>query len=206
MVTLQATNLTKRFNYQTIFKNFNYTFENTSTYAILGHNGSGKSTLLKVLSGYLTPSDGNTTLLINQQKIDIEQQHKHVNFIAPYIQLIEDFTLQELLNFHFSFKQLIPNFTIKKLLEILELKNTKNKFLYQFSSGMKQRVKLVLAFLTQSNIILLDEPVTNLDDKGVEWYNGLVQNFSNNRLIIVASNRVDEYQFCNKKIYISEFK
>jgi len=107
MVTLQATELTKRFNYQTIFKNFNYTFESTTTYAILGHNGSGKSTLLKILSGYLTPSEGETTLLFNKQKIEKDQLYKHVNFIAPYIQLIEDFTLQELLNFHFSFKQLI---------------------------------------------------------------------------------------------------
>jgi len=206
MVTLQATNLTKRFNYQTIFKNFNYTFENASTYSILGHNGSGKSTLLKILSGYLTPSEGNTVLIIDEQEIEKDQQYKHVNFIAPYIQLIEDFTLQELLNFHFRFKNLIPGETQKTLLNILGLKNTKKKFLYQFSSGMKQRVKLILAFLTQSNIILLDEPVTNLDDNGVEWYHQLVRQFANNRLIIVASNRLDEHSFCKEKIYISEFK
>jgi len=205
MVTLQATELTKRFNYQTIIKNFNYTFESTSTYAVLGHNGSGKSTLLKILSGYLTPSEGHTSLIINEQKIVKDQQYKYVNFIAPYIQLIEDFTLQELLNFHFSFKEIIPGITQKTLFNILELANVKNKFLYQFSSGMKQRVKLIFAFLTQSSIILLDEPVTNLDDKGVQWYHQLVQQFSNNRLIIVASNRADEYQFCNKKINISEF-
>jgi len=71
---------------------------------------------------------------------------------------------------------------------------------------MKQRVKLILAFLTQSSIILLDEPVTNLDDNGVEWYHQLVEKFSNNRLIIVASNRVDEYSFCKEKIYISHHK
>lgn len=101
---------------------------------------------------------------------------------------------------------MIPGITQKTLLEILELENIKNKFLYQFSSGMKQRVKLILAFLTQSSIILLDEPVTNLDDKGVEWYRQLVQQYANNRLIIVASNRIDEYQFCTRKIYISQFK
>lgn len=206
MVTLQASNLTKRYNYQTIFKNFNYTFENSSTYAILGHNGSGKSTLLKVLSGYLTPSEGQMDIIINEKKIEKDKQYKYVNFIAPYIQLIEDFTLQELLNFHFSFKNIIADQTISSLLEVLELNNIKNKFLYQFSSGMKQRIKLILAFLTESNVILLDEPVTNLDDKGVEWYHQLIKQFTNNRLIIIASNRKDEYYFCNKRIYISEFK
>jgi len=206
MVTLQASNLTKRYNYQTIFKNFNYTFENSSTYAILGHNGSGKSTLLKVLSGYLTPSEGQMDIIINEKKIEKDKQYKYVNFIAPYIQLIEDFTLQELLNFHFSFKNIIAGQTINSLLEVLELDNIKNKFLYQFSSGMKQRIKLILAFLTESNVILLDEPVTNLDDKGVEWYHQLIKQFTNNRLIIIASNRKDEYYFCDKRIYISEFK
>jgi len=186
MVTLQATDLTKRFNYQTIFKNFNYKFENANTYAILGHNGSGKSTLLKVLSGYLTQSEGQTSLLINEEEIEKDQRYKHVSFIAPYIQLIEDFTLKELLNFHFSFKNYIPGLTQKRLLELLELSNTKNKFLYQFSSGMKQRVKLILAFLTENNIILLDEPVTNLDNAGVDWYNKLIEQFA--------------------KIYISDFK
>lgn len=206
MVTLQATNLTKRYNYQTIFKNFNYSFDSSQTYAILGHNGSGKSTLLKILSGYLTPSEGQMDFFLNEKKIEKDKQYRYVNFIAPYIQLIDDFTLEELLNFHFSFKSMIPGITQKTLLEILELENIKNKFLYQFSSGMKQRVKLILAFLTQSSIILLDEPVTNLDDKGVEWYRQLVQQYANNRLIIVASNRIDEYQFCTRKIYISQFK
>jgi len=205
-MTVQVNQLTKRYNYQIIFKNIDYIFEAGKRYAVLGPNGSGKSTLLKVLSGFLTPSKGSVSY--HNQNISIEngEVYKQVNYAAPYIQLIEDFTLDELLQFHFTFKKLLPALNLSDFKNILQLKKVKNKYLNEYSSGMKQRVKLALALLTDSRMILLDEPLTNLDDAGAKWYLQLIEQYLNNRLLIVASNRLDEYAFCETQLNIMDYK
>jgi len=211
-MTIKINQLTKRYNYQVIFKNIDYTFEDGSTYAVLGPNGSGKSTLLKVLSGFLTPSKGSVNYhkknTQNTQNTQIENSevYNQINYAAPYIQLIEDFTLDELLQFHFTFRKLLASINLEEFKNILQLKKVKGKFLNEYSSGMKQRVKLALALLTDSNIVLLDEPLTNLDEAGAKWYNHLVEQYLNNRLLIVASNRLDEYVFCKEQLNILDYK
>jgi len=203
---VKADNVTKRYNYQIIFKNLNYTFEAGNAYAILGPNGSGKSTLLKILSGFLTPTEGEIIYTKRNTQMENSLVYKEVNYAAPYIQLIEDYTLTELFNFHFTFRNLLPGLTIDGLKEIHQLKKANNKYLNEFSSGMKQRVKLTLALLTDSAFVLLDEPLTNLDDAGVAWYHNLIDRYLNNRLLIVASNRLDEYSFCKQHLNILDYK
>ncbi|MBC7744870.1 MAG: ATP-binding cassette domain-containing protein, partial [Flavobacterium sp.] len=78
--------------------------------------------------------------------------------------------------------------------------------LKNFSSGMKQRVKLALAFCSDTKILLLDEPVSNLDHQGVEWYLSLIEQFSSDRLVIVCSNQQQEYGFCDERINVEDFK
>jgi len=205
-MTIQINQLTKRYNYQIIFKNINYTFEEGKTYAVLGPNGSGKSTLLKVLSGFLTPSKGSVSYHNQNTAIENSQVYNQINYAAPYIQLIEDFTLDELLQFHFTFRKLLPSINLEEFKKILQLKKVKGKFLNEYSSGMKQRVKLALALLTDSSLVLLDEPLTNLDDAGTDWFNYLIEQYLNNRLLIVASNRLDEYAFCGGQLNILDYK
>jgi len=205
-MTIQVNQLTKRYNYQIIFKNIEYTFEEGKTYAVLGPNGSGKSTLLKVLSGFLTPSKGSVVYTHQNTVIENSEVYNQINYAAPYIQLIEDFTLDELLQFHFTFRKLLPSINLEDFKNILQLKKVKGKFLNEYSSGMKQRVKLALALLTDSSLVLLDEPLTNLDDAGADWYNYLIEQYLGNRLIIVASNRLDEYAFCGEQLNILDYK
>lgn len=205
-MTIQVNQLTKRYNYQIIFKNIDYTFEEGKQYAVLGPNGSGKSTLLKVLSGFLTPSKGSVSYQHQNSQIENSEIYNQINYAAPYIQLIEDFTLDELLEFHFTFRKLLPSINLAEFKNILQLKKVKGKYLNEYSSGMKQRVKLALALLTESYVVLLDEPLTNLDDAGTEWYNYLIEQHLGNRLIIVASNRKDEYAFCGEQLNILDYK
>jgi len=205
-MTVQTNQLTKRYNYQVIFKNINYTFEAGKYYAILGPNGSGKSTLLKVLSGFLTPSKGSVSYQHQNKCIEPSEVYRQINYSAPYIQLIEDFTLDELLQFHFTFRKLLPLLTLTDFKNILQLKKVKGKYLNEYSSGMKQRVKLALTLLTESRMVLLDEPLTNLDDAGANWYNYLIEQYIGNRLLIVASNRLEEYAFCGEQLNILDYK
>lgn len=197
--------LTKRFNKHTLFKNMDFSFQSGKTYAILGANGSGKSTLLRILSGYQTFSKGKVQFIFNSKELEIEKVYPYISITTPSLQLLEEFTLQETLDFHFSFKGLINKDKLKQELINANLDKHLNKQLKYFSSGMVQRTKLLLAFLSDTPLLLLDEPCTNLDETGVDWYKTLVSNYTANRTVIVASNLKPEYDFCEVEIRISDF-
>jgi ABC-type multidrug transport system ATPase subunit len=196
----------RRFNREWIFKKIDYSFKSGQSYAILGINGSGKSTLLQVISGSLTPSTGNLSYSLNNNEIAVEQVFQQLSIAAPYLELIEEFTLTEVLEFHFNFKTRLNNLTNKDLIELLNMDSSKNKQLKYFSSGMKQRVKLILALCADTPLLLLDEPTSNLDDQGINWYKDLVAKFTSNRLVIVCSNQAHEYEFCTHQLIISDYK
>jgi ABC-type multidrug transport system ATPase subunit len=197
----------RRFNREWIFNHIDYIFESGKSYAILGINGSGKSTLLQVISGALTYSVGDISYTIDDKQIPVEQLFSYFSLAAPYLDLIEEFTLLETLDFHFNFKKRINNLNNNELVDLLDMQKSKNKQLKYFSSGMKQRVKLLLAFCSDTPLLLLDEPTANLDEQGINWYLYLVKSFAgNDRLVIVCSNQAHEYSFCDEHILVADYK
>jgi ABC-type multidrug transport system ATPase subunit len=196
----------RRFNREWIFRNINYTFETEKSYAILGINGSGKSTLLQVISGALSQSEGVISYETNGKEVEIDQVFQYLALATPYLELIEEFTLTEVLDFHFEFKTRRDKLSNNDLITLLNMESSKNKQLKYFSSGMKQRVKLILAFCADTQILLLDEPTSNLDEQGIAWYNSLIEKFIFDRLVIVCSNQNHEYEFCQNRIHISDYK
>ena len=162
---------------------------------------------MKILSGHLTPSEGQITFLHNGKKIDGDNVYQHISYSAPYIDVIEEMTLTEIIAFHSKFKPLSKGLTINDLIQLLNFKNAADKEIRFFSSGMKQRLKLALSICTESLTLLLDEPTTNLDAQGVVWYRDLMKQFSDkNRLVIVASNIEHDYDFCEEKLNILDYK
>ncbi|MGE6218221.1 ABC transporter ATP-binding protein [Nubsella zeaxanthinifaciens] len=202
-ITLE--NLGRRFNKEWIFKGINYTFSSENKYAILGPNGSGKSTLLNVLLGNLTSSEGKISYL-SPKEIPADQIFNYVSLAAPYLDLVEEFTLQETIEFHFQFKKYQQGLNASGVLDLLALSKAEDKPLKYFSSGMKQRTKLVLAFCSDTPILVLDEPTSNLDAQGTDWYLQLVEKFAKNRLVLVGSNQPYEYEFCNDRLNILDYK
>lgn len=198
--------VSKKYRFEWILKNISLDFNSQNQYAILGPNGSGKSTFLKIISGHLSPSKGELAYSKNGQKIDIDQIYKEVSIAAPYVELIEEFTLLEALSFHRKFKPFRTNYNIENLVDLMGLGKSKNKEIKYFSSGMKQRVKLVLAICSNSSLLLLDEPSTNLDQEGINWYLDLIKSNLNDRITIVATNAEIDYQFCTEQISILDFK
>jgi ABC-type multidrug transport system ATPase subunit len=183
-----------------------HSFQAGERWAILGPNGSGKSTLLKVLSGHLTPSKGDITFEDQGVRIKEEAVYKKISYAAPYIELIEEFTLEEMLRFHSKLKPFLPGFTPASIYELLALPRSRQKEIRFFSSGMKQRLKLALAVCSDTAVLLLDEPATNLDVQGVEWYKNLISEYAAERLVIIASNDPHDAEFCGKHLNIMEFK
>jgi ABC-type multidrug transport system ATPase subunit len=203
-ITLE--NIGRRFNRDWIFRGVDYTFTSGETYAILGPNGSGKSTLLQVLNGSLSPSTGTISYFYEDNPVEVEQVFQHLSLAAPYLELIEEFTLDEMITFHFKFKRYKEGINKEQIIDLLNLPGSKNKDIRYFSSGMKQRLKLALAFCADTPILLLDEPTSNLDSQGVDWYLSLVQQFAANRLTIICSNQEQEYSFCTHRLSISDYK
>ena len=195
----------RRFNRDWIFREISYTFETGKSYAILGANGSGKSTLLQIIAGNLTPSSG-TIFYADEKRIEIENAYSSISLSAPYLELIEEFTLPEITDFNFSFKRYRDGLNKEAFFKLLALENAQYKPLKNFSSGMKQRVKLALAFCADTPVLLLDEPTANLDQQGIDWYQSLIERFSANRLVIICSNQEHEYRFCSEKLDVTDYK
>lgn len=199
-------NLGKRFNREWIFKKFNFTFEPGNFYAITGPNGSGKSTLLQVLWGQVPPSTGLISFANQESKILIEEVYQNISIATPYVELIEEFTLAEMIQFHFKFKKILHPHNEKDLLEIMELSHARNKQIANFSSGMRQRLKLGLAFFSDTSALYLDEPTTNLDKNAIEWYQVKLRETAGSRLILIASNVTHEYPENALKIDLMSLK
>lgn len=199
-------NIGRRFNREWIFRNVDYIFEKGNSYAILGPNGSGKSTLLQLISGSLTSSEGSVYYSQDGKSIEVEQVFHELSIAAPYLELIEEFSLAEHIDFHFQFKKYRNGYDRNSLITLLGLHRSEHKAVKNFSSGMKQRLKLALAFCSDTEILLLDEPTSNLDQQGVDWYLSLINEFASERLVIVCSNQAHEYAFCQYQIQVADYK
>lgn len=204
-VNISLKNIGRRFNKEWIFRGIDFQFEEGQHYAVLGSNGSGKSTLLSVLLGSLSPSEGDLKYL-NPNEVNIESIYQYISFAAPYLDLVEEFTLTETIDFHFQFKEYAAGLDAASVLSLLGLEKSQDKPLKHFSSGMKQRTKLALACCSNSPILLLDEPTSNLDTQGVDWYLALIEKHGLHKMIIVGSNQAHEYGFCTKHLHIEAYK
>jgi len=202
---ISLNNVGRRFNKEWIFKNLSTEFVSGNSYAILGPNGSGKSTLLSILTGSLTPSEGEISFSADKI-IPVENIYQYVSLAAPYLELVETFTLREIIDFHFKFKNFADGIDTKKLISILGLEKSANKEIKYFSSGMKQRTKLALACCADTPVLFLDEPTSNLDVQGINWYKELIENFTKDKLTAIGSNQIQEYDFCTNHIQITDYK
>jgi ABC-type multidrug transport system ATPase subunit len=198
----------KKFSSEWIFRKVSHEIKPDDKLVILGGNGSGKSTLLQIISGYVSANEGKILFTDTSGKsIDADHIHALVSFASPYLQLIEDFTLEENIDHVKVFKPFKENISTAQVIERIELGHAKKKTLKQFSSGMKQRLKLGLAILADTPVLLLDEPSSNLDRDGIEWYKKIIEEHTQNRTVIVCSNNIDhEFYFCTSHLNVMDFK
>ena len=217
---ISLTDAGKRFNRDWIFRHFDYTFEAGQSYAITGPNGSGKSTLLQVLSGGMYINEGKIEYGLNDggwQKDSVNVRpltgqltsdniYTHVSICAPYLEVVEEMTITEFFHFHHGFKPFLSGITTDLIISAIGLEKAVNKQIRNYSSGMKQRVKLAQCIFSDTAIVLLDEPCTNLDAAGIKLYHQLITDYCKDRLVVVSSNDEVEFSFCKKKIDIIDYK
>ncbi|KAA3651879.1 MAG: ATP-binding cassette domain-containing protein [Bacteroidetes bacterium] len=184
---IQLAEIGKKFNREWIFKDVNFTFKENSVTAILGSNGSGKSTLLKIISAAELPSSGIISYTNSTNKlVDLNEVYQYISFVGPYMDLPELLTLDEVFKFHNQFRPI--NMELEEFAKTVYLENDRQKQIKNYSSGMRQRLKLGLSILSQSPILFLDEPCSNLDHMGIDLYQRLLKNNADNRIILIGSN------------------
>lgn len=204
---IQLTDIGKKFGKEWIFKNINLEIKTGDKLVILGGNGSGKSTLLQIISGYVLPNAGELNYSIENNKLDKEEYQKQLSLASPYLDLIEDYTLEEIINHCAIYKPFLKGLDTQKIIELSGLYAAKNKFIKNYSSGMRQRVRLTLAILADCPLLLLDEPVSNLDKAAIDWFKGLIKEYAMHKTIIVCSNSIkDEFEFCTKELNVADYK
>ncbi len=219
---VSLTDTGKRFNREWIFRHLTYTFEEGHSYAIIGPNGSGKSTLLQVLSGSMHINEGSIKYEVGSRESGVRSQrsevrgqrsevsaediYNHVSICAPYLEVVEEMTLKEFLDFHHGFKPFLQGITINEIISSLDLEKAATKQIRYYSSGMKQRVRLGQCIFSDTPLVLLDEPCTNLDMAGIDLYHRLISDYCKDRLVVVSSNDEVEYRFCTNRINITDYK
>lgn len=197
---ITVTEAGKRFNRDWIFRGLNLEFKPGTHYAITGHNGSGKSTLLQCVAGAMHLSEGDISYHTPESVLDKDNWYQHVSICTPYLEVIEEMTATEFLDYHSAFKPMKKGWDTQGMLKEIGLTKAANKQIRHFSSGMKQRVKLAQAFFSDTQILILDEPCSNLDKMGFDLYKKLITNHTADRLVLIGSNDPLEFESCAEVI------
>jgi heme exporter protein A len=205
--SVEALGLNKSFGRRLIFNDLQFKFDKAGVYGVSGPNGSGKSTLVKIIAGIIGASKGKIVHKLNDKEIVAEKLHNHIGFVSPYLVLYEEFSVYENFNFFAEIRGVKFNKDrIDYLLEKFLLFKRKDELLKTYSSGMKQRVKFIFGLMHSPNLLILDEPTSNLDDEGKNSIFELVQEEGQNSIVLIASNEKSDLELCSDIIYLEKYK
>jgi len=204
---VEAVSLNKVFGRRLIFNNINFKFENNGIFGISGPNGSGKSTLIKIIAGITSPSSGKIIHNSKGKMVIPEQLHNYIGFVSPYLVLYDEFSAWENLNYFAEIRDVpFDSDKVNSLLDMFLLLNRKDDFVKTYSSGMKQRLKFIFALMHSPQLLLLDEPTSNLDTEGKEKVYSLLRKEADSSIIIIASNEESDLDICSSLIQLEQFK
>jgi len=194
-----------RFAYQDhneVISDISFSIKSGQVMGIYGKNGSGKSTLLKILGGIVQPLSGTVQRSSNNELCTSENAHKKIGYVAPYISLYDEFTLRELTQYMSSIRGIVFSRDVyMDLIEKASLVAHEDKQIKSYSSGMQQRVKLILAILHSPDFLFLDEPTSNLDDDGIYFVHDVIQSIESQQgIICIATNEEREKSWCKTSI------
>jgi heme exporter protein A len=205
--SIQSQNLSKLFGRRLIFKDINFNWSGKGIFGISGPNGSGKSTLVKIVAGLISASSGKIIHKDSDDEIIPEKLHNHIGFVSPYLVLYEEFSAWENLKIFANIRginlnePLILGYLAKFLLE-----NRKDDLVKTYSSGMKQRLKFIFALMHSPEVLIFDEPTSNLDEEGKKVVYEIVREEGKSKIVIIASNEVKDLELCNEVLLLEKFK
>ena len=192
------TDIGKRFNGRWLFRHLDISWKKGDRVAIVGANGSGKSSLTSIIAGYLTPSEGNVVVKDNHADVDESNRWKSISWTSPSLLLPEQLSYYELFLQVEKLRGFHDNWSLERMEAEIGLEKYRHQPLKSFSSGMRQRVKLILAFALKADVLILDEPTSHLDRKGIEWFSKLILETEHDIIFVASNSNEDETFFCNQ--------
>ncbi len=207
MAEIRFDNVGKAFGTRKVFEGVSASFDAGDRVAVLGPNGSGKSTLLRIAAGLLRPSHGKVSINQNDGNAVSRDFHSRtIGYLAPYVQFYKDFTARENLEFLRALRADVPRQRIDDVLREVALLDRGGDLAGSYSSGMLQRLRLAAAILHKPEVLLLDEPVANLDEAGVALIEtAITQTSENGGVVLIATNRMDVARRCGVSLNIADF-
>ena len=200
--SISGQSLAKRFKRNVIFKNIDFTITTGESLAITGANGSGKSTLLKITAGLLSPSKGLVTYKNSETKIEPFRRTDYFGYVSPDMNPYPDLTVVE--NIKFMTKKKEHGLDFIDLIKIYDLEKHQNKLTKQLSSGLKQRLKFIMAIVNDPPILFFDEPAMNLDREGKDLLYENIETMMKDKLVLIATNEKEEEKLCKEVLTIGE--
>ena len=205
--SVEANELNKTFGRRLIFNGINFRYDESGVFGISGPNGSGKSTLVKIIAGLISPTKGKIIHKNSDNEIIPEKLHNHIGFVSPYLVLYEEFTAWENLNIFSKIRDInLDKDYAKDLLNRFLLYNRRDDLVKTYSSGMKQRMKFIFALIHNPELLIFDEPTSNLDDEGKNSVYEIIEDKSKESIIIIASNDKADLDLCPEIIDLKTFK
>ncbi|MDH7515196.1 MAG: ABC transporter ATP-binding protein [Bacteroidota bacterium] len=200
-----ASNLSRTFGRMEVFRGVSFAAGKGMVLGITGRNGSGKTTLLKIAAGLLGPTTGTISWSVGSTALEPRHVYRHIGFAAPYLALYDDMTVEENLRFFAAMRGLRLEWNrIASFLDSVGLTAGREDPLRAFSSGMKQRVRLLFALLHDPPALLLDEPGTNLDEEGLDIVRGIVRSRRSIGPVLIATNDHADIELCDGVIRLSD--
>lgn len=205
--SIQSQNLSKLFGRRLIFKDINFNWSDKGIFGISGPNGSGKSTFVKIVAGLITPSQGKIIHKNSEGEIIPEKLHNHIGFVSPYLVLYEEFSAWENLKIFAKIRGITLNeeMVMKYLTKFL-LENRRDDLVKTYSSGMKQRLKFIFALMHSPEVLIFDEPTSNLDEEGKKTVYEIAREEAKTKIVVVASNEVKDLELCNEILLLEKYK
>jgi heme exporter protein A len=203
MMKLTLENVGKDFENKRIFNKISFDLESGKSAAIIGPNGSGKTTLVRIVCGLIRPSRGKIVYSVNQKTIEIQDVYKHIGLVGPYLELYEELTAMENLLFFAKMKRVShAREKILSLMDQLNLAGREDDNVRTYSSGMRQRLKYVFALLSNPEILVLDEPTSNLDSDGIDRVYEIMRIQKNKNILLIATNDQNDLKFGDFQIAV----
>lgn len=197
MLTLKLENIGKKYNDRWLFRGIDIELSPGESLSITGRNGSGKSSLMQIIYGLVQASEGK--VLINGQPES--PNHRYMAMTAPYMELPSEFSIAEIHQLYTEMGKSDKSLDAFSDFAMFSKKELDKPVKY-FSSGMQQRLKTALCLASKADILLLDEPLTNMDKVGEEWYRNCLIALKD-KICIVAGNLNIEHDWTNRNLNIS---